>query len=186
MLDSSGSVGEDNFQHMKTFIKDIVQSIDVESCDYRFGALKFGSSPFVQFNLLDHNNKAKVLSAIDNIGYSYGFTATSDALKVVRSRMFLSEMGDRPEVRNIAVLLTDGLENVRTRGTMKEVMMASREGIQIVPIGIAVGREQELRGMAGDPQKGTFFTPSFQQLTNLTTEVVDYLVEGGSWYFYNP
>lgn len=178
MLDSSGSVGEDNFQLMKNFMKDILDMINIESCDYRIGALKFGSSPFVQFNLLEHANNAGVLSAIDNIGYSYGFTATSDALKVVRTQMFRSESGDRPEVRNIVVLLTDGLANVRTRATMKEVRLASREGIQIVPIGITVGSMNEMKGMAADPERGVFFTPSFHQLTNITQSVAEYLLEG--------
>ena len=39
-LDSSGSVGEQNFEQLKQFAKDVVSNIDVTACNYRFGLLK--------------------------------------------------------------------------------------------------------------------------------------------------
>ena len=51
--------------------------------------------------------------------YSYGFTATAEAIREVREQMFSRPNGDRRNVRNIAVLMTDGLSNIRPRQTMQ-------------------------------------------------------------------
>ncbi len=51
ILDSSGSIGEQNFNKFKSFLREVLNQIDMQSCDYRFGALKFGSNAFVQYHL---------------------------------------------------------------------------------------------------------------------------------------
>ena len=178
LIDSSGSVGEANFNLMKGFLKQILEDINIQNCNYRIGALKFGSSPFVQFHLNQYQNNADLMNAIDNIGYSYGFTATSDALKVVRQEMFVKSRGDRPDVRNMAVVITDGLANVRTRQTMREVRLARRAGIHVLPIGVAVGGLDEMRSMASDSVSGVFFAPSFNGLAAIRPNVVQYMLEG--------
>ena len=69
MLDSSGSIGEDNFNRFKTFIKELLHEIDVHTCRYRIGLLKFGSNALVQFHLRRYESTPDLLTAIDNVGY---------------------------------------------------------------------------------------------------------------------
>ncbi len=163
---------------MKSFLKDILEDVNIQNCNYRIGVLKFGSSPFVQFHLNQYSSNADVLNAIDNIGYSYGFTATGDAIDMVRQQMFTKHTGDRPHVRNMMVIITDGLANVRTRQTMHAVRQARAQQIHVLPIGVAVGGLEEMRSMASDGQKGVFFSPSFTSLSNITEAVVQYILEG--------
>ena len=40
LLDSSGSVGEENFNKMKEFLKDLLQDIDLITCNYQISVLK--------------------------------------------------------------------------------------------------------------------------------------------------
>ena len=119
---------------MKDFIKDILQELNVESCKYRIGVVKYGSSAFVQFNLNSHNTTAELMTAIDGVGFSFGYTFTADALRVTREEVFSNVTGDRPEAKNIIVLLTDGLANVGIRETLQEVRMCRNDDIYIIPI----------------------------------------------------
>ena len=119
MLDSSGSIGDANFARMKTFVARIVTAVDVTTCHFRFGLMKFGSSAMIQFQLAAHNSSADVIAAIDAVGYTYGYTFTGGALRDVRERMFTPENGDRRGVRDVVVMVTDGLANVDPRGTLQ-------------------------------------------------------------------
>ena len=181
VMDSSGSVGEENFQRMKEFIKDILQQLNVVSCKYRIGLVKYGSSAFVQFHLNSYNTTAELMTAIDGVGFSFGYTFTADALRVTREEVFTNTTGDRPEAKNIIVLLTDGLANVGTRDTLQEVRRARNEEIYIIPIGIAVSNKDELLDMATD-ENGIFFAENFAGINSLTGSLVEYMLEGKASY----
>ena len=47
--------------------------------------------------------------------YKKGTTNTADALEYARTRMFTSARGDRPEARNIVLLLTGEIISQQTR-----------------------------------------------------------------------
>lgn len=177
VLDSSGSVGEGNFQQMKDFLKKFLYEVDVESCGFRVGVLKFGSSAFVQFHLNSYTTTEDLTAAIDNIRYSHGFTYTADAVRVARDSMFQRSRGDRTDARNVLVFLTEGLANVHSRQTLEEVRKARNAGIHLVPIGIGSNNREEMNAMATH-ERGIFFVDRFSQLENITTALADYILEG--------
>jgi len=94
-LDSSGSVGEENFERFKSFVKSFLDDVDVESCQYRIGFMKYGSNALVQFHLNAYTSSEELITAIDGIGYSHGHTYTGQALRVARQDMFTTARGDR-------------------------------------------------------------------------------------------
>ena len=49
-------------------------------------------------NFLYLKTNVDLQQGIDDIGYSYGFTATGEAMKVVREDMFKKSNGDRKKV----------------------------------------------------------------------------------------
>lgn len=177
ILDSSGSVGEENFQRMKEFLKKFLDEVNVESCNFRVGVLKFGSSAFVQFNLNAFVTTEQLTAAVDEIRYSHGYTYTADAIRVAREMMFQASKGDRPDARNVLVIITEGQANVRPSQTMDEVRKARNAGIHLVPIGIGSNSREDLKAMASH-NLGMFFVDSFYQLDNMTMPVADYILEG--------
>ena len=52
--------------------------------------------------------RPSLLKGIDNIHYMGGGTNTADALNALRTQMFSQNMGARPGVPRIAVVITDG------------------------------------------------------------------------------
>ena len=177
MLDSSGSVGEANFELMKSFVQDILKELNVESCKYRIGVMKYGSSALIQFHLNAFSTNLDLMAAIDEISFSYGTTFTADALRSAREDMFTEGNGDRSEARNIAVLITDGLDNVHARRTLQEVRYARNAGIYIIPIGVAIKDVDKFVAMATE-ENGHFLVDRFYNMQYLVGNIVDKMLEG--------
>ncbi len=57
-----------------------------------------GRGHVVIASLLHLQTNVDLQQGIDDIGYSYGFTATGEAMKVVRENMFVESNGNRKKV----------------------------------------------------------------------------------------
>ena len=108
MLDESGSIGSTNFNLMKSFLSRLVGRLDIDSGNTRVGLVAFSSGIGDGFNLSDYSTVASVQSAISSLSYSGGGTNTAGALAYVRTTMLTSAAGDRSNVPNVVVVLTDG------------------------------------------------------------------------------
>ena len=49
ILDSSTSVGRDNFANIKTYADMLMREMNPESCDVNIGAMKYSSAAMIQF-----------------------------------------------------------------------------------------------------------------------------------------
>lgn len=135
IIDASTSVTEPNYKKMLDFVKDIVQSGDIDSGDVRVGVVIYSTDVEIQFHLNQYTTEADVIAAIDKIPYIYGSTNTADALKTMHEAMFLTSRGDRPDVNNVAIVLTDGVSNINSRRTIPEAEAARNKGIEVYVVG---------------------------------------------------
>jgi len=97
-----------NFNKVKSFLRQLVSRLDIDSGNTRVGLVTFSSRVGTVFNLNDHSSVASLQSAITSLSYSGGGTNTARALAYVRTTMLTSAAGDRSNVTNIVALLTDG------------------------------------------------------------------------------
>ena len=112
VVDDSESVGSENFTTMKSFLSQIISRLDVGSGKTRVGLVTFATNVGTVFNLTDHSSVASLQSAISSLSYTGGGTAnTATALDHVRTRILTEAAGDRDNVHNIVVLITDGRSN---------------------------------------------------------------------------
>lgn len=111
MMDASGSIDSSGYESMKSFVSQLVSKLDIESGNARVGLLTYSSTVDLAFNLSTHTSRAKVQAAIAILTYSAGRTNTADALSYVRRMMLQPAAGDRPQVPNVVVVLTDGGSN---------------------------------------------------------------------------
>ena len=116
------------------------------------------------------------MNAIDRIAYSFGYTHTAEAIRVAWKDIFSDSNGNRPHVRDIMVILTDGLANVRTRQTLQEIRRVRSAGVHVLPIGVAVSSDEEMDAMATDG--GAVFAASFQDLITVRQRTLDFILEG--------
>lgn len=87
------------------------------------------------FHLNRHRRRIDVVNNIKTIPYTRGTTNIADALMFARERMFTSSNGDRRNIRNMIVIITDG-ESDNEVQTREQAALAKAAGIHITSVGI--------------------------------------------------
>ena len=182
VLDASTSVTEINFLVMKDFIKDFLFKANIDGGNVRVGIIIYSTEDHLQFHLNAHKTKLDLFVAIDNIPYRYGSTNTADALKTMRTEMYTAANGDRPNVPNVAIVVTDGVSNINSRRTIPEAEETRAAGIHIYAIGIGLTDTTELDGIASKPvDENRFSVQEFSELRNLRTKIFSALCTRKYW-----
>ncbi|WAQ98614.1 CO6A4-like protein, partial [Mya arenaria] len=130
VVDTSGSVGGENFLKVKNFIKETINVFDIGSQYTRIGVITFSTAPTLQFNLTSYSTKADILAAVDRIPYTQGSTDTAAAMEMLRQEGFTNERTNDP---NIAIA------------------QLAKESDNVTLIAIGIGNEtdsDELEGLA--------------------------------------
>ena len=180
VVDSSGSIRQHRFEMVISYIKQVVDALEVADDRVRVGLITYGDSALVRFNLNSYKFKEDVLQAIETTEYSRGKTATADALKQMRQAMFTARNGDRLDVPNFAVVVTDGQSNVRREDTIPEAIQARIEGVHIMAVTVMPdGPNLEIKGIASDPDDYNLFNvQNFNDLGSLVSRLVDGVCNG--------
>ena len=154
-----------NFQKVlnatKRFIAD--PDIDINNGLVRVGIVVYSNTAVSQFHLNTYTNKRQILKAVSNIRYTYGQTHTAEALRLMRTTMFTEANGDRPDVPNVAIIVTDGASTINNEDTLPEADLTRLQGIRIFGIGVGLTNTSELEGIAGE-KENTYTIEHFDDL----------------------
>lgn len=174
VLDSSTSVGSTNFQKQLDFVVMMLENVAIGQHTVRVGLLTFSTTTKVNFHLNTFNNKQMLLQKIRSIQYEYGNTNTAKALRTVREEMFTRQYGDREGVRNIAVVVTDGISNIENRRLPYEAEQTHNAGIRVIAIGVNLQYFYELDTIASEPLVENKITVTdFDQLWDVKTDLFE-------------
>jgi len=108
VIDASRSIGSDIFAQTKFFVSQLISYFGVDDGFVRVGACSYSARVISSFNLNAHTTVVAVKAAILSLSYSGGNANTAAALAYVRRTMLTSAAGDRGDVPNLVVILTDG------------------------------------------------------------------------------
>ena len=100
LIDSSGSVGYENFRKIKDYLRDFVSKMNIGADRTRVGVATFSHFSRAEIYLDSYYSKRDLMNAISGLAYEYGNTNTASGIKLVRSAMFSNRHGDRPDVPN--------------------------------------------------------------------------------------
>ena len=165
LLDTSSSMGRQDFATMKEFVKHFVSKVDITGGKTRVGIFTFNSNTRLEFSLNSSKTNEEALEAIDRITQSYGNTNTAGALRALWSVGFTPENGDREFTPNVGVLITDGVSNINSRMTVPEAILVKENSIFLYAVGIKVREDVEFRKIPSAPYSRTaIFIPTFDQL----------------------
>ena len=106
-----------------------------------------------------------------------GRTYTAAGIIEMYTNQFTQAHGDRPNLKNIAIIITDGMSTIDQNRTVPEAINARNRGIRIYCVGITTSvNEQELKEMSSMPQ---IEGQTYWQSTDFTTlgDVTDTLVQ---------
>lgn len=172
VLDSSTSVGNDNYDLMKGFVTKFLRKVNIDNGGVRVGLLSYSTKVTVEFKLNSYNTKADLFDAVNAIPWRYGSTNTADGLQTMHEEMFNETNGDRPGVPNICIIMTDGVSNVNYPRTIPEAEIAKQKGIHIYAIGISLKDFKEVNEIASDPAStNVFIVNTFDELEDLDERI---------------
>ena len=178
LLDSSGSVTKSHFEKMLIFVDYLIRLIGLGNGKTNVGLLVFNTNVKIAFHLNEHTTPAALTKALMATTYSPGKTNMADALKVMRTEMFLRDRGDRPGVPNIAVMITDGFSTLKQEVTIPEAVRANERGIQIFCVGIGIRDLDELKLIARDESR-VFVAHNFDILRGVAKNLRVSICKGG-------
>uniref|UniRef100_G1P5G4 VWFA domain-containing protein n=1 Tax=Myotis lucifugus TaxID=59463 RepID=G1P5G4_MYOLU len=181
LVDSSTSIGPQNFQKVKNFLHSVVLGLDISSDQVRVGLAQYNDNIYPAFRLNQYPLKSVVLEHIQNLPYRTGGTNTGAALEFVRTNYLTEAAGSRAKdtVPQIVILVTDGESNDEVQEAADRL---KEDGVVVYVVGINVQDVQELQKMASEPfEKFLFNTENFNILQDVSGGILQSLcsaVEG--------
>ncbi|XP_014854107.1 PREDICTED: collagen alpha-1(XII) chain-like [Poecilia mexicana] len=193
LVDGSGSISQDDFGRMKSFLSEMVQNFPISPNKVQIGLTQFSSSPKAEWHLNSHNNKQSLLQAIDQIRQVGGGTGTGKALDYIRNHSFKPGVGMRPDSKKIVVLITDGEAQDKVGIPAKNLKDTGVE-VFVIGVGDAFSKSRtldELRTIASEDIKSHLYHVStFQSLhdaaSNISTSICHAATELKQLPSYDP
>ncbi|NWV02346.1 COSA1 protein, partial [Ptilonorhynchus violaceus] len=157
VIDSSESVGPDNFNIIKTFMKTFIDKVSASHATTRIGIINFSHKVDLVSSLKQYTTKEYLKSAVDKMPYLGEGTYTASAIQ----EAILLFQAARPAVRKVAVVVTDGQADSRDKVQLDTVVReAHATNIEIFVIGIVQRTDphyddflKEMQLIATDPDE---------------------------------
>ncbi|XP_074844398.1 collagen alpha-6(VI) chain [Carettochelys insculpta] len=167
LVDSSGSIGEENFLKMKKFMIEVVNKSDIGVDQVQVGVVQFSGKNKEEFQLNRYTSKSDIFSAIEKMPLLADITLTGSALKFV-SDYFTPPKGARPGVRKFLILITDG----EAMDEVKDPAIDLRkQGVIIYSVGVFNANKSQLEEISGNREL-VFYVEKFDILKTLEDEIV--------------
>ncbi|KAM8914792.1 matrilin-4 isoform 2-T3 [Spinachia spinachia] len=168
LIDGSKSVRPQNFELVKKFVNQVVDSLDVSAQGTRVGLVQYSSRVRTEFPLNRHHTADEIKAAVMKVDYMEKGTMTGLALKHMLETSFSEAEGARPAGRNIprvGLVFTDG----RSQDDITEFAKKAKEaGITMYAVGVGKAVEDELREIASQPlEKHFYYTTDFSAISTI-------------------
>ena len=186
VIDSSGSIRDnnppsgqpDNWQLQLEFLVNLVNAFTIGPDATRVGAVVFSDQVILEFTLSQYDNAREIASALLATPYLGQTTNTPEALRQTRLQCFNVANGDRRNVPNLAIVVTDGVpypDSLRTPA-LDEARALRDTGADVISIGITNNIDEDfLKGMSSAPQlegQNYFTATDFAVLNEIQKTVV--------------
>uniref|UniRef100_A0A674C523 VWFA domain-containing protein n=1 Tax=Salmo trutta TaxID=8032 RepID=A0A674C523_SALTR len=171
IIDSSRSVRPTEFEKVKIFLADMIDTLDIGSDATRVAVVNYASTVKIEFLLKTHFDKAGLKAALARIKSLAAGTMTGLAIKTAMEETFPEESGSRLANKNIAmvaIIVTDG----RPQDTVEGVAATARAaGIEIYAVGVDRADMKSLRLMASLPlDEHVFYVETYGVIEKLTSK----------------
>ena len=173
VVDSSGSIGSDNFKNIVRFLMRIVERFNVGPTTTHIGLVRYSTTAFVRIRLGSYPFKSSILGVIGGLSFeTSGLTNIPDAIRLATAEL----MGplSRSDAKKLMIVITDGVSN--RGGPLDTPSQAAKDaGIEIYVFGI--GRsvsESQLETIASEPTNLHVFRPQNFSFVELNQFLPDF------------
>jgi uncharacterized protein YegL len=166
ILDSSSSIKDKNFQYVREYVIGLISTMPVGLDKTRVGILTYNNDVIHRVRLNEFDKKSELMAAVNNIPYEGRGTKTNAALEYAVDEALTEENGDRPDVPNFVLVLTDG----RATDDVRVGAPRLREKAAVIAVGVGKRIEKkELEHIAGD-KGNVFMVADFRSLSGSVSE----------------
>lgn len=171
----------EGFDKILTFFADLLEHADIgiDAGAVRIGVMSYSTKPHIHIYMDMCDCFSKLVRAIDRVTYIHGRSNPADALKVMRSVMFSKKHGDRANVTNMAVYVTDRQSNLYTDRIIPEALRTQSKNIGVFTVGIGLKDRDEIKSISSNPDElYSFFVDSVDNLDSIRNELFYRLFSG--------
>ncbi|XP_076818199.1 P-selectin-like [Clavelina lepadiformis] len=176
VMDSSSSIGDLNWITMTDFVRTILNSFTLANDAARMSVFRYNRAvdEDTQILLSDFiDDQAAFINAFDNIPYDGRGTRTGNALRHARDVIFAAGNGNRPDVRDVMLVITDG----RAQDDVAGIAQSLRDdGVLIYVLGVVPPRRgldlDQLNDIAGNTDNVIITEGGFEGLTGLLSNQI--------------
>ncbi|XP_076986208.1 collagen alpha-5(VI) chain [Tamandua tetradactyla] len=146
LVDSSGSIGTENFEKIKNFMKNLLARIQIGPDETRIGVVQFSTDPREEFQLNTYLTLKDISDAIERMPFMSQKTNTGQALAFV-AQYFTFPRGARPGVKKFLILITDG----ESRDDVRDpAIQLQNKDVTIFSVGLYGANRTQLEEISGD------------------------------------
>uniref|UniRef100_A0ABM5GPI9 Matrilin-3 isoform X2 n=1 Tax=Pogona vitticeps TaxID=103695 RepID=A0ABM5GPI9_9SAUR len=151
IIDSSRSVRLHEFEKVKVFLANMIDTLDVRERSTHVAVVNYASTVKIEFDLQTYFDKVSMKEAVAHISPLSAGTMTGLAIQTAMEEIFAKEGGARDsslDIPKVAIIVTDG----RPQDQVEEVASrAHASGIEIYAVGVGRADMQSLRLLASEP-----------------------------------
>lgn len=191
VIDSSESVGPDNFNVIKDFVNAVVDRTTVSWNATRVAVVLYSNINVVVVSLKQEATADEVKSAINDMNYLGEGTYTGSAIQKA-NQVFEAA---RPGVRKVAIIITDGQTDKRDSVSLESAVTKAKESkVEMFVIGVINESDpnseefkKELNLIASDPDSDhMFLIRDFEKLQALEKRLLPCIFEEGNVALFDP
>lgn len=173
LVDSSWSIGEENFEHVRHFLYTVTQALhQVGGGRFKFALVQYNNRPETEFQLNSYTTTQEVLAHIKAMSYRGGGTQTGLGLDFLIRTHLTTASGSRAVegAAQVVVVLTDGRSQDDVAQPAQVLHLA---GVDVFAVGVQDAVDSELREMASQPYDSHVYSvDSFLTLRDIIQDLV--------------
>ena len=171
MMDSSGSIGTNDYNREKKFVKDLSDVFRISPNETRVSTIIYSDFPKLVFDFDTLSSNVSIKNAIDNLEFLGQRTRIDKALALAKTVFSKS----RPSVPRIAFVLTDGAQTEDWDAKPLDIAVRPLHdlGVQVYVVGIGSQIKKEELYLLTRRRNDVFFVDSFERLLQQTYRIVN-------------
>ena len=168
LIDQSGSIQPDDFNHMKKFVIDFLNTYHIGPDHIRVGCVKYADSPTLEFDLTTYTDSKTLEKAVLDIRQVGGGTETGRGLRFMEDLFERAVKTRGHKVPEYLIVITDGKSTDEVKVPAGKLRA---HGVIIYAIGVKSAEEEELNEISGSPKK-TFLVNNFDALKPIKDDII--------------
>ncbi|KXJ24916.1 coadhesin [Exaiptasia diaphana] len=178
VLDSSSSIGQSRYKIAKEFLTDLLMYTQGSIQGTRLAIIVYNQNPYVQITFNQsaafHMRSGELAKLVRSLPYLRGGTRTDKALQEAAKDIFTSHGGDRYDVPNVLLVLTDGRTNNQSKPYQDALRPLRDRKVVVIAVGVGSGiNRPELLQIVMGKQDRVFSVSDYRDLYIKLSDIVD-------------